>query len=416
MAVLVGNSNNDIKYEQLNLEIMLEEQVSGLIVQFCSNRPKHYLELSRSDVPVVCVDHVPPGMPLDSVVTDNCQAMAHATRHLLALGHRRFALIGGPLDHDTAIERQRGFVLALQEAGLGQHDYVVENGEWQLDGFYMAAQRLLGRIQPPFALLTVNNDATTATLKAIRERQWRIPEDVAFIGFDEMPWTDAYNPPLTVVDQHPYHIGAVAAELLFSRMRNPSRPVQQAKLACELIVRQIVWCTTWNIAGAGSVVRAAAALGSRAYIMPIPTHPPRNASLGAAKLIAVLLLSLALTANCGGLLTGRHASSESVVPAVPPAPTPDAATRATIATVMAGTQPVTQTLTSPDGGWQAEIAMYGCVAAGSGGEADDEYAFEALFLTRAGTDMQAPVDSQLINCGGLSAYGFQGLCWSPDSR
>ena len=109
----------------------------------------------------------------------------------------------------------------------------------------MAARRFLygsaaafGTDSAALLLLTVNNDATTATLKALRERQWRLAEDVAFIGFDEMPWTDAYNPPLTVVDQHPYHIGAVAAELLFSRMRNPSRPVQQAKLACELVIRQ----------------------------------------------------------------------------------------------------------------------------------------------------------------------------------
>jgi DNA-binding LacI/PurR family transcriptional regulator len=238
VAVIVGNSNNDVKYEQLNLEIMLEEQVSGLIIQFCSNRPKNYLDLAQSGVPVVCVDHVPAGMLLDSVVANNCEAMAQATRHLLALGHRRFALVGGPLDHDTAIERQRGFVLALAEAGLGAESYAIENGQWLLGGFYAAAQQLLARMQPPFALLTVNNDATTATLKAIRERQWRIPEDVAFVGFDEMPWTDAYNPPLTVVDQHPYHIGAVAAELLFSRMRNPKRPVQQAKLACGLVVRQ----------------------------------------------------------------------------------------------------------------------------------------------------------------------------------
>ena len=147
---------------------MLEEQVSGLIIQFCSNRPKNYLDLAQSGVPVVCVNHhVPAGMPLDSVVTNNCEAMAQATRHLLALGHRRFALVGGPLDHDTAIERQRGFVLALTEAGIGPESYAIENGQWLLGGFYAAAQRLLERIQPPFALLTVNNDATTATLKAI---------------------------------------------------------------------------------------------------------------------------------------------------------------------------------------------------------------------------------------------------------
>ena len=83
---------------------------------------------------------------------------------------------------------------------------------------------------------------------------------------------------------------------------------------------------------------------------------------------------------------------------------------------MAGTQPLTQTFTSPDGVWQAEIAMYGCVASGSGGEANGEYAFEALFLTRTGAETLAQVDSQLINCGGLGAYGFQGLCWSADSR
>ena len=80
---------------------------------------------------------------------------------------------------------------------------------------------------------------------------------------------------------------------------------------------------------------------------------------------------------------------------------------------MAGTQPVTQTFTSPDGVWQAEIAMYGCASIADG-EASGEYAYEALYLTRAGAPAQ--VDSQLINCGGLGAYGFQGLCWSPDSR
>jgi hypothetical protein len=130
----------------------------------------------------------------------------------------------------------------------------------------------------------------------------------------------------------------------------------------------------------------------------------------------VLLLSLLMTASCVGVSADRHTASVAAVPAVTATPTPDAATRAKIAAVMAGTQPVTQTFTSPDGVWQAEIAMYGCVATGSGGEANGEYAFEALFLMRAGAEMHTQVDSQLINCGGLGAYGFQGLCWSPDSR
>ncbi len=60
--------------------------------------------------------------------------------------------------------------------------------------------------------------------------------------------------------------------------------------------------------------------------------------------------------------------------------------------------------------------MYGCVAAGNSDEGSDEYAFEGLYLGRVDAGSFAQVDSQLINCGGLGAYGFQGLCWSPDSR
>ena len=98
--------------------------------------------------------------------------------------------------------------------------------------------RLLDRTPRPLALVSVNNEATIAALKALQERRVRIPEEVALLGFDEMAWADAYNPPLTVVNQHPYYIGTAAAELLLARMRDPDRPIQQAVLEAELIVRQ----------------------------------------------------------------------------------------------------------------------------------------------------------------------------------
>jgi hypothetical protein len=84
----------------------------------------------------------------------------------------------------------------------------------------------------------------------------------------------------------------------------------------------------------------------------------------------------------------------------------------TIAGVTAGTQPEHKTFVSPDGQWQVEIAMYGCVTTRKG----NEHAYETLRLTRAAAGTSAQVDSQLINCGGLGAYGIEGLCWSPDSR
>jgi hypothetical protein len=120
-----------------------------------------------------------------------------------------------------------------------------------------------------------------------------------------------------------------------------------------------------------------------------------------------LLFSL-LLAGCTPITAERHQT---------PTPGADAARQATIATVMAGSQPTTDTFLSPDGQWQAEIVVHSCVAtqAEETGEAA-EYAYELLRLAPGDAGEWQQVDSQLINCGGLGAFGLAGLCWSPDSR
>ena len=94
-----------------------------------------------------------------------------------------------------------------------------------------------------------------------------------------------------------------------------------------------------------------------------------------------------------------------------PTPTPDPATQAIIAAVQGSSQPATTTYASPDGVWRVHLAVFACTPM----EAGDIYAYETVSL--AGMDgADAIVDSQLINCGGLGAYGFDGLFWSDDSR
>ena len=150
---------------------MLDEQVSGIIAQFCSTQRKFYLPLLQSKVPVVCIDHVPDGLSLDNIVTNNRAAMRQATAHLVGLGHRAFGLVGGPLGYITARERQAGFLDALTAAGIGPESIWIENGDWQIGGSYAAVNRLLDRTPRPLALVSVNNEATIAALKALQERQ-----------------------------------------------------------------------------------------------------------------------------------------------------------------------------------------------------------------------------------------------------
>ncbi len=237
IAIVVGNAQNNLTYEQQYLELMFEEEVSGIIVNFVSSSAKHYYDFAERGVPFVAIDECPAGFVADSVVTNGRDATRKATVHLLEQGHRTFGFLGGPPFYWTAREREAGVVETLRMAGIPDESIFVENGDYLIEGAYAAANRLLERVSFPVAVVTCNNSATIALLQAISERHLRIPQDVALVGFDEMTWTSAFNPALSVINQHPYHIGAVAAELLLSRMRNPERPIQQVMLEPELIIR-----------------------------------------------------------------------------------------------------------------------------------------------------------------------------------
>lgn len=122
--------------------------------------------------------------------------------------------------------------------------------------------------------------------------------------------------------------------------------------------------------------------------------------------LLVFLTCLALAAGCVAVSAVRQALQRATTP------TPDAATQEIVAAVMAGAQPITETFAAPDAQWQVEIVIYGCVETGD----EAVYAYELLRFAAAGADEWRQADSQLINCGGLGAYGFQAICWSPDGR
>ena len=101
-------------------------------------------------------------------------AMSQATRHLIELGHRSFGLVGGPLTYITARERQAGFLDALHAAGIGEEAIWIEHGDWQIDGSYAAANRLLARTPRPLALLTVELADPTGYGRVLRNQSGRV--------------------------------------------------------------------------------------------------------------------------------------------------------------------------------------------------------------------------------------------------
>jgi LacI family transcriptional regulator/LacI family repressor for deo operon, udp, cdd, tsx, nupC, and nupG len=236
--VFVGNSDEDERAERRYLELMRAERVDGIILPPSSDNASAVAALARAGLPVVCVDRRLPGAGLDTVVADNVGGGRAATRHLLEVGHRRIGFIGGRSQLSTTKERLDGYHRALAEGGVAADAALVRAGDSRQEGGRAMARELLSLAHPPTALVVGNNLMTLGALETIHAMGRRIPDDVAVVGYDDMPWAAALNPPLTAVRQPGQELGRRAAELLLARIADPSRGTELVTLDPELVVRQ----------------------------------------------------------------------------------------------------------------------------------------------------------------------------------
>ncbi len=236
-TLLLGNSDDDPKRERNYLDLLRAEGVGGLIVVPGVDAVKTYNDVLAAGIPVVTIDRFVAELPCDSVTVANEEGAAAAIRHLIALGHKRVAMVTGPKNVSTATERLAGYVSALGAAKIAVDPNLIHHVVFRQEGGYEAATRLMSLPEPPTAIFAASDFLALGVLRALHERRTRIPDDVAVVSFDDMPWAAALSPPLTAVAQATYEMGATAARLLLERIREPDRPVARIRLQTQLVVR-----------------------------------------------------------------------------------------------------------------------------------------------------------------------------------
>lgn len=237
-VTMLANSDEDAARESRFLDVMRDESVDGVILPAVSGGGEAVERLAHARIPVVYVDRRPPRITGDTVVIDNERGARDATEHLLGLGHRRIAFIQGRPDLSTSRERLAGYRGALEDAGVAYEPALVGAGDGRQASGDDLARALLGTQARPTALLAGNSLMTMGALTAIHSMGLRIPDDVALIGYDDMPWAQVVDPPLTVVRQPAHAIGRRAMELLLRRVADPAREAQLVALQPELVVRR----------------------------------------------------------------------------------------------------------------------------------------------------------------------------------
>jgi len=217
-------------------ELVGHRRVDGLLIINPYADERH--QMIPPGFPVVFVGTHSRGGSIPSVCLDDEDVARIATRHLLALGRRRIALVTGPMVEDCSVDRRSGYVQALNEAGVLLDESLIYEGDWSASSGREALLKMSQQNNLPNAVFAQNDRMALGVLHAARELGLHVPQQLAVIGVDDMPLASYFDPPLTTVRQDMPRIGREAACLLLKHVHHPQSTPAHIKLPGELIVRK----------------------------------------------------------------------------------------------------------------------------------------------------------------------------------
>lgn len=174
----------------------------------------------------------------NSVLVDERYGARLAVEHLVKLGHRRIAYVGGPQGWNASTDRLAGYRAVLQELGIEFNPALVEEGNWEVQSGYPAAKKFLSLAQRPTAIFAANDLMALGAIYAIQEEGLRVPEDVAVVGYDDREIASISRPTLTTVTLPCYEMGQASAQLLLTLLENQAGPPEPLRVRGKLIVRE----------------------------------------------------------------------------------------------------------------------------------------------------------------------------------
>jgi len=220
--------------EQLPARVLRTKLIDGLIVTATFSDDPLLWQLADSGIPFVVVGEVSsPDIP--TVDADNQGGARMAAEHLLAIGRRRISTITGPMRSGAAAARRVAFERALASAGHPLDPRLVVESDFTEEGAYAAMQALLP--QEPDAVFAFSDRMALGVVRALQDAGRSVPEDVAVVGFDDLPPARASTPPLTTIRQEVEQTGMRAVELLLERIESPDAPARRIELPTRLVVR-----------------------------------------------------------------------------------------------------------------------------------------------------------------------------------
>jgi len=220
------------------ISLVLENRIDGLIVSGPRSDDAQLPRLREEGFPVVLLGQLN-GVDIHFVDVDNTAAAHRAVSHLIQLGHTRIGLItNAPLQYTASLHRWQGYQQALAEAGLSYDETMVRYGNFHARSGYQAMEELLALPQPPTATFIASDEVATGALAALHEQGLSVPDEMAIVGFDDIPVARYLVPSLTTTRLPAYELGLQAADMLINLIQDEEIPERGVLLDTELIIRE----------------------------------------------------------------------------------------------------------------------------------------------------------------------------------
>jgi LacI family transcriptional regulator len=239
--LIISQSSESVTKEIANAKTLFNNRVDGLLVSLAYDTDdlQHFDPFFKKNIPVIFFDRVEEHDSSTSILIDNYQAGCEATHHLAEQGCRRIVHITASTKRNAYVDRLRGYRQALADHGLPfKEEYVITNN-LSLEAGSQAAEIIRNMNPMPDGIFAANDNCAVGTMLPLKNAGFRIPEDIAVVGFNNDPVSRVVEPNLTTIDYPGYEMGEVTARHLIDHL-NRTASIQTTNriiLRSELCIR-----------------------------------------------------------------------------------------------------------------------------------------------------------------------------------
>ncbi|MBN9239199.1 MAG: LacI family transcriptional regulator [Micrococcales bacterium 70-64] len=240
IAILVGNTDEDLRREATYLDLFEEQRVRGVLISPYGDINQRLQQLKERDIPAVLVDRINVDGRFSSVAVDSVAGGQIAAQHLIDTGRRRIAFVGGPFDIRQVRDRLAGARVAVDNSDYDVEIEVITTTALTVDEGVVAGRRIMERPRQarPDALFAANDLLALGLLQSLQlDGKLLVPSEISLIGFDDISFAAAAAVPLSSVRQPSRMIGQTALRVLMEESEDSSLIPRQTVFRPELVVR-----------------------------------------------------------------------------------------------------------------------------------------------------------------------------------